>query len=207
MKCQNCDAPVLIADEVCQSCGAKLLHRRVVVLGVPNAGDFALRAEEPASDLDEPAEAGGWDFPARAETPPKTFDMAARSEATAEPRWGGFFRRAGAFFIDLIIIVLLSALMGVMAYIGYRVGLTAHNRVISWSNAAPLLSFLTVAWMGLATTYFVVFHGMEGKTICVFADAAAWPIQSYIAKFRDEFETYIRTGRKSVATEASACLR
>jgi NADH-quinone oxidoreductase subunit F len=49
--------------------------------------------------------------------------------------------------------------------------------------------------------------GMEGKTICVFADAAAWPIQSYIAKFRDEFETYIRTGRKSVATEASACLR
>jgi NADH-quinone oxidoreductase subunit F len=38
--------------------------------------------------------------------------------------------------------------------------------------------------------------GMEGKTICVFADAAAWPIQSYIAKFRDEFETYIRAGRK-----------
>jgi NADH-quinone oxidoreductase subunit F len=33
--------------------------------------------------------------------------------------------------------------------------------------------------------------GMEGKTICVFADAAAWPIQSYIAKFRDEFETYM----------------
>ena len=26
---------------------------------------------------------------------------------------------------------------------------------------------------------------MEGKTICVFADAAAWPVQSYITKFRD----------------------
>jgi NADH-quinone oxidoreductase subunit F len=37
--------------------------------------------------------------------------------------------------------------------------------------------------------------GMEGSTICVFADAAAWPIQSYIAKFRDEFEQYIRAGR------------
>ena len=36
---------------------------------------------------------------------------------------------------------------------------------------------------------------MEGKTICVFADAAAWPIQSYITKFRDEFETYIRARR------------
>lgn len=32
---------------------------------------------------------------------------------------------------------------------------------------------------------------MEGKTICVFADAAAWPIQSYIGKFRKEFEDYI----------------
>src|SRR5436309_177502 len=38
---------------------------------------------------------------------------------------------------------------------------------------------------------------MEGKTICVFADAAAWPIQSYILKFRDEFETFIRSGRKA----------
>ena len=41
---------------------------------------------------------------------------------------------------------------------------------------------------------------MEGKTICVFADAAAWPVQSYIAKFRDEFEEFISTGR-SVETE------
>ncbi len=36
---------------------------------------------------------------------------------------------------------------------------------------------------------------MEGTTICVFADAAAWPVQSYIAKFRDEFEEYIQSGR------------
>jgi NADH-quinone oxidoreductase subunit F len=34
---------------------------------------------------------------------------------------------------------------------------------------------------------------MEGKTICVFADAAAWPVQSYITKFRSEFEEHIRT--------------
>jgi NADH-quinone oxidoreductase subunit F len=36
---------------------------------------------------------------------------------------------------------------------------------------------------------------MEGKTICVFADAAAWPVQSYITKFRAEFEEHIRSGR------------
>jgi NADH-quinone oxidoreductase subunit F len=36
---------------------------------------------------------------------------------------------------------------------------------------------------------------MEGRTICVFADAAAWPVQSYIAKFRGEFEHHIREQR------------
>ena len=46
---------------------------------------------------------------------------------------------------------------------------------------------------------------MEGNTICVFADAAAWPVQSYITKFRDEFEAYIRTGRGAKMKEAVAC--
>lgn len=46
---------------------------------------------------------------------------------------------------------------------------------------------------------------MEGKTICVFADAAAWPVQSYITKFRGEFEEYIRTGRHADEQEADEC--
>jgi NADH-quinone oxidoreductase subunit F len=46
---------------------------------------------------------------------------------------------------------------------------------------------------------------MEGKTICVFADAAAWPVQSYIDKFREEFEAYIRTGGKGAGVEAATC--
>jgi NADH-quinone oxidoreductase subunit F len=46
---------------------------------------------------------------------------------------------------------------------------------------------------------------MEGKTICVFADAAAWPVQSYIAKFRDEFEAHLRTGPKARSMEAASC--
>jgi len=47
---------------------------------------------------------------------------------------------------------------------------------------------------------------MEGKTICVFADAAAWPVQSYITKFRAEFEEHIRTGRcVRTTTETAAC--
>ena len=46
---------------------------------------------------------------------------------------------------------------------------------------------------------------MEGKTICVFADAAAWPVQSYITKFRDEFEEYIRSGPRAGKKEVPAC--
>ena len=42
----------------------------------------------------------------------------------------------------------------------------------------------------------VIARNMEGRTICVFADAAAWPIQSYITKFRAEFESYIKEGKK-----------
>jgi NADH-quinone oxidoreductase subunit F len=45
---------------------------------------------------------------------------------------------------------------------------------------------------------------MEGKTICVFADAAAWPVQSYIAKFRGELEEHIRTGKCVARSEALA---
>ena len=46
---------------------------------------------------------------------------------------------------------------------------------------------------------------MEGKTICVFADAAAWPVQSYITKFRDEFAEYIRSGRGAAKQEVAPC--
>jgi NADH-quinone oxidoreductase subunit F len=46
---------------------------------------------------------------------------------------------------------------------------------------------------------------MEGKTICVFADAAAWPVQSYITKFRAEFEEDIRAGEAVRHMEAVAC--
>ncbi len=44
-------------------------------------------------------------------------------------------------------------------------------------------------------------RNMEGKTICVFADAAAWPVQSYIQKFRSEFEHHIRTGQCDLKPE------
>ncbi len=35
---------------------------------------------------------------------------------------------------------------------------------------------------------------IEGYTICALGDAAAWPVQSYVAKYRPEFEYYIKHG-------------
>ncbi len=45
-------------------------------------------------------------------------------------------------------------------------------------------------------------RNMERRTICVFADAAAWPILSYIGKFRNEFEDYIANGKHAELSAA-----
>lgn len=163
MNCQNCDAPVLAVDERCGKCGAKLLHQRVV-LGAPKAEEFALTPEDPPLEIDEPPSAHDWQFS------PHDFEAAPQPKPKAEVpapelRWGGFFRRFFAFCIDIAMILLLCMVMSAMAYIGYKVGLSAHHRRLAWHNAGPFLSFLTLAGMGLSTAYFVVFHGMDGKTI------------------------------------------
>jgi NADH-quinone oxidoreductase subunit F len=36
---------------------------------------------------------------------------------------------------------------------------------------------------------------MQGKTICVFADALAMPVRSFVTKFRSEFEGHIKLGK------------
>ncbi|MDA1139774.1 MAG: NADH-quinone oxidoreductase subunit NuoF [Planctomycetota bacterium] len=41
-----------------------------------------------------------------------------------------------------------------------------------------------------------------GKTICVFSDALAWPVQSYLIKFRHEFEEAIAKANPSAAVPA-----
>lgn len=37
-------------------------------------------------------------------------------------------------------------------------------------------------------------NNVEGHTICVFGEAFAWPTQSYVAKFRHEFEHWVQHG-------------
>jgi NADH-quinone oxidoreductase subunit F len=49
-----------------------------------------------------------------------------------------------------------------------------------------------------------VAENMMGKTICALSDAAALPAISFVTKFRDEFEFYVREGRSKVKGVAHA---
>jgi uncharacterized RDD family membrane protein YckC len=162
VRCPNCDRPIEESDTECPHCGAKQLNRRVI-LGVRRE-EFSLTPEEPYElgddrELDELAMAPQ----GKAETENCAAE-AARAPVT-EVRWGGFFRRFFAFLLDVVAIVLLASVMGLLSFIGYKVGLSGYGRPITWRNGVPLLFLLTWGSIFLATLYFVVFHGGEGKTI------------------------------------------
>ncbi len=162
IRCPNCDRPIEEGVAECPHCGAKQLNRRVV-LGVRQE-EFSLTPDEPYELGDEPEPDG---LPMASQSQAETDHRTA--EATRAPakvvHWGGFFRRLFAFLLDLVVITALASIMGLLSYIGYKVGLSGHGRSITWANITPLLFLVTWGAIFLATLYFVVFHGGEGKTI------------------------------------------
>ena len=165
MNCQNCEALIPNDAEHCEKCGARLLNRRVI-FGAPRAEEFRLTPEAETLEIDDPVtDDGDWQFPAPSESAAVVAPAQAADETAQPLLYGGFFRRLGAFVIDCVVIFFFAALVALMALIGYKVGLAAHGRSVSWDNAPPLMVLLTFGWTLLATAYFVLFHGMEGKTI------------------------------------------
>ena len=49
-----------------------------------------------------------------------------------------------------------------------------------------------------------VANKIEGHTICALGDAAAWPVQSFLKHFHDEFEYMIRNHGRSIVDDPSA---
>jgi len=47
-----------------------------------------------------------------------------------------------------------------------------------------------------------VADNIEGNTICALGDAAAWPVQSFVTKFRDEFMDHVQAGRCTIRQPA-----
>jgi NADH-quinone oxidoreductase subunit F len=48
-----------------------------------------------------------------------------------------------------------------------------------------------------------VANRIEGHTICALGDASAWPVQSFLRRFRPEFEYMIANGGKSLAADGA----
>ena len=45
---------------------------------------------------------------------------------------------------------------------------------------------------------------MPGTTICGLADGAGWPVKNAVRKFKAEFESYIKSGKKTHALQMAA---
>lgn len=163
MQCQNCEQPIEPADKQCPHCGAKPLHRRVYLGN--RREEFALTAEEEPFELGESMETG--ELPIASEASATHYPQIEEQSHARSPaiRWGGFFRRACAFIVDLIIVLALASIMELLIYIGYKVGLSAHGRAVTWETVSQLFPLVVLGVIGLTTIYFVLFHGMEGKTI------------------------------------------
>jgi uncharacterized RDD family membrane protein YckC len=162
MQCPKCNSPIHPSEAGCPHCGAERPPRRVIF--GEERGEFRLTPEEESFELSDPPETTDWNFSQerRLESSPPVVETPQRSK---KGRWGGFMRRAWAFLIDAVVLILLATIMGAISLIGYKVGLAAHGRPVTWQNVMPLMAMLTWGWIGLATIYFVMFHGMEGKTI------------------------------------------
>jgi uncharacterized RDD family membrane protein YckC len=163
MNCQNCEYPILPSDDKCPRCGALPLRRRVM-LGAKRE-EFSLTSEEEPFELGDVAQAEDWQISSEPEPEPERPAIKPASPSIPEIRWGGFFRRVCAFVLDLVVIMALSTVMFFMCYVGYKVGLSAHGRALTWEHSTQFFVLFTWAWIGLATAYFVIFHGIEGKTI------------------------------------------
>ncbi len=163
MNCQNCEYPILPSDEKCPHCGALPLRQRVT-FGARRE-EFALTREDEPFELGELAQADDWQSSVEQKSEPDRPLTKPAGPSIPEIHWGGFFRRACAFVIDGIVVLALSMIMFYMCYIGYKVGLSAHGRALTWEHSMPFLVLFTWGWIGLATAYFVIFHGLDGKTI------------------------------------------
>jgi uncharacterized RDD family membrane protein YckC len=163
MNCQNCEYPILPSDEKCPQCGALPLRRRVTFGS--RREEFVLTREEEPFELGDVAVAEDWQSSVEQKSKPERPVIEPAIPSIPEIRWGGFFRRACAFTLDGVVILGLSIIMFFMCYVGFKVGLSAHGRALTWEHSTQFFGLFTWGWIGLVTAYFVVFHGIDGKTV------------------------------------------
>ena len=95
----------------------------------------------------------------------RLYERLKSEEQTGAARRGGFFRRCSAFVVDILVLCLFSLLLFYLSAVGYSVGLAAHQRSLSWATLPGFFRIVLVAWIFLVCGYFVLLHGMEGRTV------------------------------------------
>lgn len=164
MKCFKCEAVVPDDTQRCQHCGADLIPQPSgsPVESEPSFTSGSLEAEaHPESD----PRGVEWGFVLDHEFE-RLYEKFKTEEAVSQGKhWGGFFRRCCAFSIDLIVLSVLSLLLLYTSYVGYRVGLAAFDRTITMHDLFRLLRIVCWGWLAIGIGYFVLFHGLDGKTI------------------------------------------
>jgi uncharacterized RDD family membrane protein YckC len=129
----------------------------------------------------------------------RLYERLKLEEAASAARWGGFFRRLLAFIVDLIVLAFFSLLLFRLSRIGFRVGMAAHQRAISWEMLDGLFKWVGLAWLVLVCSYFVVLHA-DGKTV------GKWLMGLRVVNARRQSIGYGRALWRGVAGVATAPL-
>lgn len=166
MNCAECGAYVPNDSERCRECGADLTQQGDFLAAAPAVLSEANPAPDPA-ETDKRQE--DWGFVLDREFDRlyarfKDEEKIQREHERAPVRWAGFVRRAFAFSVDLVILFILFFVVSYSSYVAYQVGLAAHDRGIS-DYPGPLLTTSLFGHLFVAAVYFVLFHGMDGRTI------------------------------------------
>lgn len=170
MMCPKCKYVTLDDLDHCNQCGASLVFERAL----PVVKDHSALAERGLKGLPV------IELVSKSETPTgmsifehwldEEFDrvytrLKDEEEKIEEVPWAGFFRRSCAFFIDVAILYALSSFLFYSTYVAYTVGLAAHGLVLDLENLGFFLLILFFTGLSLLGGYFVLLHGMSGRTV------------------------------------------
>src|SRR5437867_6368320 len=126
MQCPNCKAPIHPSEARCPHCGTERPPRRIFS---GKREEFALKPDDDPFELGEPAEIKDWNFPFERRPQPSPILHEPEETTVSAPAplwdekklWGGFWRRACAFLLDSVVVMMLAMVMGLMSYVGYKV--------------------------------------------------------------------------------------
>lgn len=170
MKCPKCKYVTFDDLDRCKRCGASWVSERAR-FGVKDLSAPAEKGPEGSLVIELVSELGTTGGTAiLGHRLDREFDrlyarLKDEEEKTEEVPWAGFFRRSCAFYIDVAILYALSSFLFYLMYVAYTVGLAVHGQVLDLENLGYFLRLLFFAGLLLVGGYFVLLHGMDGRTV------------------------------------------